>query len=93
MSALLFKSLADSQEVFFAKKLLMSFLKITGIRLCIVLNQRIHEVRCLVKTVHNSQIMNSWTHKSFIKSFIWQNFTWLPREFALLKILNRELFH
>lgn len=91
MSAFLFKFLADSQG-FLAKNLLISLLKITGIRLCAVLNQRIHEVHCLVETVHNSQVVNSWGHKFCIKSFIWQNFTRLPWEFALLKIINRELF-
>lgn len=36
---------------FFFRKMLISVLKITGTRLCAVLNQRIHEKHCLVQTV------------------------------------------
>lgn len=88
---LLFKFLAD--KVFFAKKLLASAFKITGIRLCAVLDQRTHEMHCLVKTVHKSWVMNSWGCKLFIRSFIWESFTWLPWEFPLMKILSRELLY
>lgn len=66
--------LGRQSGVFLQKNLHIS-LKITGIRLCTVLNQRIQEMHCLIKRVHKSLVMNSWGHKCFIKSFIWQNFT------------------
>ena len=63
MSASLFKFLVDRQCFlqfrFIMLTLHRSLLKITGIRWHAVLNQRVHEVQCLVKTVLKSQVTSS----------------------------------
>lgn len=61
--ASLFKLLADSQCFlqfrFIMLTLHRSLLKITGIRWHAVLNERIHKVHLLVKTVRKTQVMSS----------------------------------